>query len=56
MGYRKVYVNVKARLIIELEEGVSVQEVMDEMTYDFISLTAGASMIDMEILDYEVKE
>ena len=56
MGFRKAVVTATVKLVIELAEKVTIEEVMEEMSYDFISLTAGASMIDMEILDYKVKE
>lgn len=53
---RKVYVIVKARLIIEMEEGITVSEVINEMNYDFMSATDGADIVDMEIRDYEVED
>jgi len=51
---RKVYVTVKARLIIEVEEGIEISEVINEMDYDFISETEGAEIVDTEITDHEV--
>lgn len=51
---RKVYVEVTVRLIINADEGVDVNEVLDEMDYDFISNTEGATIEDTEILEQEI--
>ena len=53
---RKVYVDVKVRLIIEMEEGIEVAEVIQEMDYDFTSQIDNAVIIDIEIEDYEVTD
>lgn len=53
---RKVYVEIKARLIIEAEDGVNINEVLSEMDYDFSSNTAGASIVDTEIQEHEVTD
>lgn len=51
---RKVIVIVKVRLIIEVEEGVDISEVITEMDYDFTSQTDNAEISDTEILEHEV--
>lgn len=53
---RKVYVNVTTRLIINMDEGVEVSDVISEMDYNFTSKTDGADIVDTEILDHEVKD
>ena len=53
---RKVYVEVKVKLVLEMEEGVEVGEVIDEMDYDFTSNTTNADIVDTEILDHEVTD
>lgn len=53
---RKVYVEVKTRLIINIDEGTEVSEVIEEMSYDFDSRTDGADIEDVEIRDFEVKD
>lgn len=53
---RKVYVEVTTRLIINMDEGIEVQEVISEMDYNFTSQTDGADIIDTEIRDHEVKD
>ena len=53
---RKVYVTVQVKLIIEMEEGIEVAEVLDEMNYSFISQTGGADIVDTVIVDHEVTD
>jgi hypothetical protein len=53
---RKVYVNVTTRLIIDVEEGVEIGEIIQEMDYNFISNTDNADITDIEITDYEVTD
>ena len=53
---KKVYVEVTSRLIIDLEEGVNVSDVITEMDYSFNSTTDGAMIVDTEIRDYESTE
>lgn len=53
---RKVYVEVKTRLIINVDENISIKDVIDDMNYNFISQTEGADIEDTEIQDYEVTD
>jgi hypothetical protein len=53
---RKVYVEVKVKLVLNMNEGIEVSEVLDEMDYDFTSNHDGADILDMEILDHEVTD
>jgi hypothetical protein len=53
---KKFYVEVVTRLIIDLEEGVNVSDVITEMDYNFTSTTDGAMIVDTEIRDYESTE
>lgn len=53
---RKVYVEVKSRIIISMDDGVEVDDVISEMDYDFISQTDGADIVETEIRDYEVTD
>jgi hypothetical protein len=54
MADRKVYITVKVGLLVRVDEGVEVSNVMDEMDYDFTSTDDRADIEDMEILDYEI--
>jgi hypothetical protein len=51
---RKVYVNVKTRLIIHVDEGVDIDEVMENMDYNFTADESYASVVDTEIREWEV--
>lgn len=53
---RKVYVEVVTRLIIDMEEGIGIADVITELDYKFTSTTDGADIADTEILDFTVKD
>lgn len=53
---RKVYVKIESGLIINMDEGIEVSEVLENMDYNFISQTDGADIIDTEIRDWEVED
>jgi len=50
----RIYVEVKTRIIMNMEEGIEVGEAIEEMDYHFASMTEGVNFDDMEIRDYEV--
>ena len=49
-------VEVKVKLILDMDEGVEVSTVINEMDYNFTSLTNGADIVSMEIWDYDVQD
>jgi hypothetical protein len=51
---RKVYVEVKVKLIINCDEGLEISQIIDEMDYSFT--TGKAEIEDTEILDHEVTD
>ena len=51
---RKVYVQVTVRLIIDMEEGVEVGDVIQEMDYNFTSTIDNTKVVDSEITEHEV--
>ena len=53
---RKVYVNVTTRLIIDADDGVDIDEVIQEMDYDFVSNTKGANVENIEIVEHEITD
>jgi hypothetical protein len=53
---RKVYIEVKVRVIAHIDEGTEVSEVVNELDYSFSDTTGKATVEDTEILDYEVKD
>jgi hypothetical protein len=56
MGYRKVYVNVTVRLIIQVEEGISLDNVMSDMDYEFTASDETANVIDTEITEWQITD
>ena len=53
---RKVFVEVKVRLVINADEGVDIGNVINEADYNFTSQTEGAEIEDTEILDHEITD
>jgi hypothetical protein len=53
---RKVYLEVKTKLILNLEEGVDISDVIDEMEYGFEPQPEHGELLDSEILEYDVKD
>ena len=51
---KKVYIDVKVRMIVRTEEGVGIDDIISEMDYDFTSQTEGADIEDTEIQEYRV--
>lgn len=54
---RKVYITVKAALVLQLDDGVEVSTVMNEMNYEFtFKDVPGVTLLDEEILDYDITD
>jgi hypothetical protein len=53
---RKVYVEVKTRLILRVNEGVEVSEVLEDMDYNFKPDINQATLEDEEIIDWNIKD
>jgi len=56
---RKVYVKVETRLILNIEEGTSVEDVLGEMNYDFAvseEYQDQATLEDTEITDWQIQD
>ena len=53
---RKVYVDVKVRLIVTMEDGIDLNDVINEMEYDFTYCTPDAVIDDTEIENWEVTD
>lgn len=56
MGYRRVTVKITLSVTIDIDEGVPVQEVIDEMDYELTADMSKATIIDTEMQDYEITE
>lgn len=53
---RKVYIDLKVRLILNVEEGIEISNVIDELDYNFFDNTGLADIEDVEIKDYEIED
>jgi hypothetical protein len=53
---RKVYVEVKTRLIIQAEENQNINEVLENMDYSFTSTHESAEIIDTEITYWQITD
>jgi hypothetical protein len=53
--YRTVTVEAKVKLVMKVDDGVEIAEVIDEMDYQF-DLPDNATLEDSEILGYEVAD
>ncbi len=51
---RTVTVKVEVKLIMKVDEGVEISEVIGEMEYNFSDTTTKATIEDAEITDFEV--
>ena len=51
---KKVFVELKVRLVINQNEDVETSEILDELEYDFTDTTGKADIVDTTIEDYEV--
>jgi hypothetical protein len=56
MGDRRVVVEVKVNLIIDVEEGVAIDNVINNMNYSFTHSDEQATIIDTEIVDFNVMD
>ena len=53
---RKVYVEAKVRIIINVDEDIEIDDVLSEMDYNFKSNTDGADIHDTEIEGWEITD
>jgi hypothetical protein len=53
---RKVYVTVKVNVIMTVDEGTEIADVINEMDYDFTPSTENATIEDTELVDFEVTD
>jgi len=53
---RKVTVNITVKTTMQVDEGVEVSEVVNELDYNFDDTTTKATVEDTEIVGYEVTD
>ena len=51
---RKVTVKLEMHLVIRVNEGVEISEVVNELDYDIRDTTTAADILDTEITSYEI--
>ena len=51
---RKVTVKLEMRVVMSVDEGVEISEVINELDYQVNDTTTAADILDTEITDYEV--
>ena len=52
----KVTVEVTFSMSININEGVALSRIMDELDYEFRETTTQATLENTEMLDYEIKD
>jgi len=53
---RTITAKVKFKLILTIDEGVEVGEIINELEYNFIETTTKATLEDTELLDFEITD
>jgi hypothetical protein len=51
---RKVTVKLEMKIVMSVDEGMEISEVIDELDYQVTDTTTAADILDTEIVDYEV--
>jgi len=51
---RKVTVKLEMRIVMSVDEGVEISQVVNELDYQVNDTTTAADILDTEITDYEV--
>ena len=51
---RKVTINLQVKLVVNVDEGKEIQEIINEMDYDFYERTSFADILDTEIVGFEI--
>jgi hypothetical protein len=51
---RKVTIKLEMRIVMSVNEGVEISEVVDELDYQLNDTTTAADILDTEITGYEV--
>jgi len=51
---RKVVILLSMSLTIEVDEGVEISKIIQELDYDFDDTTGASTIVDNEIIDYDI--
>ena len=53
---RKVYIKLQVALVMRVDEGKDISEVVNELEYNFADTTGSATIEDYSITDFEVED
>ena len=53
---RKVILKLHMRVVMSVDEGVAISEVVNELDYQLTDTTTAADIVDTEIIDYEIED
>lgn len=56
MTMRKVTLKLQMRVVMSVDEGVDIAEVVNELDYQISDTTTAADILDTEIIDYEIED
>ena len=51
---RKVEVEIKIKLSLNINEGVEIQEIVNELQYNFCDTTGEAEVLDTELREFDL--
>jgi len=51
---RKVTVKLEMKIVMSVDDGMKISEVIQELDYQVMDTTTAADILDTEIVDYEV--
>ena len=51
---RKVTVKLEMKIVMSVDEGMKISEVIRELDYHMTDTTTAADILDTEIIDYEI--
>ena len=53
---RKVTLKLEMRVVMSVNEGIEISQVVNELDYQIKDTTTAADILDTEITDYEVED
>jgi len=53
---RKVIVELKINVVMLVDEGIGISEIIDELDYNIIDTTTKADIVDTALVDYEIED
>ena len=53
---RKVTIKLQMRVVMSVDEGIEISEVVNELDYQLNDTTTAADILDTEITNYEIED